>query len=311
MQYRDETWWTYLDGEMTSAESTAFDQSLTPEERQRLDHELRFECDLGEALSARVPCPRDTWAAAKAALKKATREQRRCPHWVRWSLLLGLPAVAGLIIIALGVFPGPTESEPAFLALNGKNVAEMEAHSQVADGVAGVRAFMEKCSLPIELDPADPLDGQSTPYKLLGAREDHFRGERVVQLFFDCEGHAAVLVIARGAGQAADEIGKAFAKGDIRAARAIGDVVVAVVGTDAPRDLIRVVGENWPAPEPEVTDGTESSPPSDDAEATAPDDGITRESAEAASEPPEAVPPAEAGPETPPALTDDVPSTIV
>lgn len=317
MQHRDETWWTYLDGEMTPAESAAFDQSLTAEERQRLERELLLERELGDVLSAPVPCPRDTWMAAKTAVKRSAREHRRRPRWVRWSLLAGLPVAALLGIGVLAVFPEQTEPQPLFMTLSGKNVSDIAAHSQVADGVAGVRALMQQCALPIALDPADPLDGETTPYRLVGAREDSSHGEKIVQLFFDCDGQAAVLVIAKGAGWAADEIGKAFAKGDIRAARTFGNVVVAVAGANAPRDLIHVVNDDWPAPEPMAADVDQASPSPNEPQVTTPVSETP--SQETPSEPekstedeaPVAVPPPEAGPESPPVIIDDYPSTLV
>ena len=319
MQHRDETWWAYLDGEMTPAESAAFDQSLTAEERQRLERELLLECELGDVLSAPVPCPRGTWMAAKTAVKRSARKHRKRPGWVRWGLLAGLPVAALLVIGVLAVFPEQREPQPLFMTLSGKNVSDIAAHSQVADGVAGVRALMQQCALPIALDPADPLDGETTPYRLVGAREDSSHGEKIVQLFFDCDGQAAVLVIAKGAGWAADEIGKAIAKGDIRirAARTFGNVVVAVAGANAPRDLIHVVNDDWPAPEPMEANVEQASSSPNEPQVTMPVSETP--SQETPSEPekstedeaPVAVPPPEAGPESPPVIIDDYPSTLV
>jgi hypothetical protein len=184
-------------------------------------------------------------------------------------LWVGIPLAACLVIVVLALFPDHRRAEPLFLALKEQDVLSVAAKSQVTDGVTGVRAFMEQRSLPVALNPADTLDGQIEPYRLIGAREDQFHGERVVQLFFDCDGEPAILVIAQNAGVVAGEIGKALANGMVRASRSIDGVVVAVVGANAPRDLIQVVNDQWPSVEetagqtPEETPQEEPAPTED------------------------------------------------
>jgi hypothetical protein len=254
---------------MTAAECAAFDRSLSHEERERVTNDIQLEAEIGDVLNARVACPKPAWKAALSGVRQERRAARRNIHGLRRNLWVGIPLAACLVIVVLALVPEHRHAEPSFLALREQDISSVAAKSQVSDGVTGVRAFMEQRSLPVALNPADALDGETTPYRLIGAREDQFYGERVVQLFFDCDGEPGILVIAQNAGLVAGEIGQALAKGKVRACRSFGGVVVAVVGANAPRDLIQVVSDHWPSAEetagqtPEETPQEEAAPAED------------------------------------------------
>ena len=290
MKPRDELWWAYVDRELTPAEASHVDEMISSEDRVRAAGDLAMEAELAEVLGAPVECPKHAWKAAVAAVKHEQRAVRRRARWTRWSLAACIPAAAMALILLLAFFPKQQPQQPSFLSLKGLDVSSVAAKSQVTDGVSGVRDFMARLELPVALDPADALDGQDRPYRLIGARNDTFNGERVVQLLFDCEGQPASIVIAQKAGNAAREIGKALASGTVRASRAFGDVVVAVVGADAPRDLIRVVDDHWPDPQEAMTPVSEPNVP----------EAPMQENASPAPEDPLGAPPAEAIVDTPP-----------
>jgi len=250
MKRHDEFWWAFLDGEMTPVESSQYEQSTTPGEREQLADDLALETELGEVLSAPVTCPDAAWKDATARIHARIHAERHFQQrGHRRYVWLAVPLAAAFVgAVYLGLFR-PNAPEPPFLTLNQRDVAAVAAMSEVSDGVSGVRAFMDKLSLPVMLNPADALDGQDTPYRLLGVCTDQYHNERVVQLLFDCEQEPATVVIAKNGGYAAQEIGKALAAGTVRASRSISDVVIAVVGPNAPHDLIRVVNDHWPEPQ--------------------------------------------------------------
>jgi hypothetical protein len=251
MKPQDELWWAFLDGGMSPAEAAKFDQALTPEDRERMTGDLNLETELAEVLGAPVSCPKDAWKTA-LRLVRAQKRTARPPRgaWSRRLLKASLP-LAAVLAISLAVYFGrEPQPQPLFLTLGERDASALAADSQVSEGVQGVRAFMTERALPVELDPAGSFDGENAQYRLLGAREDKFSGELIIQLLFDCDGEPAKVVITRKAGRAAAEIGKALAAGTIRASRSIDGVVIAVVGAGAPRDLIHVLGDDWPVPAP-------------------------------------------------------------
>lgn len=257
MKERDELWWANLDGETSPSEAVQFDRCLSHADRERNAGDLRMESALAEVLGAPVACPDDVWQRTLERVKQQERvehatSRRRATRWV-WR---AVPIAATLLIVcAVALNVNRPATKPGFLALKPGDVSGLAARSQVTGGVQGVRSFMKEHAIPVALDPSDPFDGSVTSHHLLGVREDAFEGERVVQLFFDCGGQPAMLIIAKEQGNAAKEIAKGLAKGSVSASRAIGDVLVAVVGTNAPSDLISVINDNWPdptaSPEPE------------------------------------------------------------
>lgn len=263
MKTRDEFWWAFLDGEMTSAESAQFDQSAAPEVRERLSGDLSMETELSEIFSAPVVCPKATWKAAVMRVQKQARAEERPARRLLRHAWLALPLAAMILMAVYASMAKPNQPpQPLFLSLKGQDITAVAAKSQVSDGITGVRAFMEQMALPVVLNPADDLDGQNAPYRLLGIRADQYRDERVVELLFDCEGEPASLIIVQKGGNAAWEIGKALAIGAVRASRSIGGVVVAVIGANAPRDLIHVVDDQWPEPKQAAAESApEETPP--------------------------------------------------
>jgi len=136
----------------------------------------------------------------------------------------------------------------------------------------------------------------------LGAREEHFANERVVELLFECEGQPAMVVIAQKGGEGAKEIEKAIAAGRVPATRSVAGVTIAVIGTNTSKDLIHVVDDQWPAP-PEAMKEESATPVIEPDSVTPPDATaapvvILPEETNTASPPEEA--PQEQAPEVPP-----------
>jgi len=265
MKERDELWWANLDGETSPSEAVQYDRCLSPEDRERNAGDLRMEAELAEVLGAPVACPDDIWQRTLERVKQQERvehatSRRRATRWV-WR---AVPVAASLLIVCAVAFnmnrPAP---KPPFLALKAGDLGGLAARSQVTGGVQGVRTFMKEHAMPLALDPSDPFDGSVTSHHLLGVREDAFQGEHVVQLLFDCGGQPAMLIIAKEQGNAAKEIAKGLAVGAVSASRAIGDVLVAVVGANAPSDLMSVLNDNWPQPDIAPAPSEEKAEPSE------------------------------------------------
>ena len=106
----------------------------------------------------------------------------------------------------------------------------------------------------IAFDPADSLAAEGAPYRLLSAHGAEYVGEEVVELMFYCGDQPAKMIIVNAGGNAAREIDRAVAKGRIRAARPVGNWMIALVGPQAPDDLLSLIREpEPPQPTPEVS----------------------------------------------------------
>jgi len=238
--------WAYLDGELSAAEAADFDRSLSEEERERLASEMQLEALLAERLSDTIVCPNHVWVDATARIKKVQRRPR-IRFWRRLTYgLIPLTAAALLLVILVLHRAQPTDSPvPQFLLLPEGDVSALAAHAQVSEAPSDVRDFLNQRAVQVSFDPANLLDSQETPYMLLGACENEFEGETLIELLFSCGEYPAKVVIVRQSGPAAEEVGKAIARGKVRASRPVGNSLIAVVGANAPADLLSFIAEPW------------------------------------------------------------------
>jgi hypothetical protein len=239
MNPRDERWWAYVDNEMSAMEAAEYDRSLSPEDRERAAADMQFETELGKALGAHVPCPKEAWHAALLSVRQAQKRRMKRLWRLSWIAAPLTAAAVGFIVLMVRGHSDPT---PLFLSLEGKDVDALASSSQVKDGVPGVRTFMRERSLPVTFNPAYASEGQSSPHQLLGAREDTFCDEPVTELLFNCGGEPAVLVLTYDGSAATKEISKGLAAGAVRNSRYVSGMLISVVGANAPPDLINAVG---------------------------------------------------------------------
>jgi hypothetical protein len=259
MKERDELWWANLDGEISPSEATEYDRCLSQDERRQNMDDLRMEAELAEILGVPVQCPDEVWRTALARVKEhehAARVSAKRRGMRRWFFVIAPAALAATLAVFVFFHSAPTPppilKKPVFLAIEANDVSGFAARSQITNGVEGARSLVKKRAPSVDLDPKDPFDGAVTPYRLLGAREDAYNGEQVVQLLFDCKGEPAMVVIAREQGAAAKEIANGLAEGTVSSSRAIGDVLVAVVGAHAPSGLLSVLSDKWSNPAEEA-----------------------------------------------------------
>lgn len=242
---RDEQRWSaYIDGEMSASESAAFDEALLPEEREQLHADIQIETELAELLGTRVACSEKAWRDAmgrvnqhRRAHEPAARKLRR--YFFRLAPLAALGAAAVLVLVFRAPIP-----DVQFLSLTDEDVSALATPPQVSESVEKARNFLAERAVHVDLDPLNLLDTATTPYALLKPQDCKYRGELVVELLFRCaDDGPAKVVIARRGGPAAGEIGRSLAQGKVRAARTVGNFLIALIGKSAPKDLIGIVDD--------------------------------------------------------------------
>ncbi len=251
----DILWSAYLDGELSAAEASRFNQSLSPSERQRLADEMRLETALADALSRGSRCPTDVWDHAKAAVL-----QRAAPHPnifqrpLRWKDLL---AFAALIAIVASAYTGfqMLNKLPSFLETPERHVADLQREAEIpGNDLSRVNAYFQSHGFAIDIHPGAKGFDEPPHHRreLLGAREAEFHGESVMEVLFDCCGVPTKIVVAPKDSAAASAITKAAAAGKVQESRAIGDYVAAVVGWHRAGNLLDFVGPESPSGTPKV-----------------------------------------------------------
>ena len=77
--------------------------------------------------------------------------------------------------------------------------------------------------------------------RLLGAREQRYENEPVLELLYECCGEPVRLIVAKVGGAAAKQLTAGVAMGQVQASRQVGEYVAAVVGRHRMDGLIRAV----------------------------------------------------------------------
>jgi hypothetical protein len=230
-----------MDGELSASEASAFDQSLTSEERERLTDEIALERALVELLGTDAPCPKDTWGRIQAQVgREWVRGQR--PAARRW-LRVGAGLAAALLVAAVGVLLLQSRVvEPAFLRVAEADVAALAATAEVGGDLGKVRDFLVDHGFEVDLKPpAREPEGTGHTTRLLGVREGVYGRDSTVELLFDCCGEPMKLILARQNGPAAKAIGQGLATGLVQTSEPVGPYVAAVVGSHQSPGLVEYV----------------------------------------------------------------------
>lgn len=248
-QHREHLWQAYIDGELSAAEASEFEESLTPDERELLAADVCFERRLGEKLSHPLGIPEDIWQrtlskveAAQAAESPA--KPRGIGRWTWGAMTLAAAAVIAFLIT--GSLTDYRVLGPPSIVMAAADVQALEAQAETAPTLDALRAFLDDAGVDVDvaldLDNLYAVHAQGHSMRFLGAGSENFGGERVIEMYFDCCHEPAKVLIAERGSPAAAAITNAFGNaGHVQALRDTGDYVVAVVGKHQAHDLIDTV----------------------------------------------------------------------
>ena len=237
---RDKLWNAYLDGELPASEAAAFDQSLSQDERKRLEGEMAFERACADALGKDAACPDDVWQRTLDALPENAATDPTPFPWY-WKPVAALAATMLVVIslFAIRVNMAP----PTFLELAELNVNTLEATNQLSQPTfAELNGFLADRNLDVALMP--PKAGHH-PIRLLGARESTYQNEKVVEVLFSCCDKPMKVAIVPQGGDAAEAVGKALGDGVVKASRPVGSQLAVSVGRHESPKLLSYLTDNW------------------------------------------------------------------
>ena len=235
----------YLDGELSAAEASRFDSSLTPEERGRLAAEMRLESAMAEALCKNAECPAAVWDRVKGQVAAAGRPSHTgvSRKWVN----LGLASAASLLLVLAAAFAFSQQRIPAFLTVANDSVENYEESSETSDNLDAIQGYLDAHRLGLTVaNWQHGHGGHGSKTDLIGAREEMYHGEPVVELLVECCGEPLKIVMAPAGSDAANAIGKAMAKpkkSDVQTWEHFDNYVVALVGTHRARNLLEFIEE--------------------------------------------------------------------
>ncbi len=237
---RDKLWNAYLDGELPASEAAAFDQSLTPAERKRLQGEFTFERVCAEALSRDAACPDDVWQRTLNALPAGAGLTPTTFPWY-WKPVAALAATM-LVVISLFAIRVNT-APPEFLELTELNTLTLGNTNQLGEPtLAKLNAFLEDRNLDVALTP---IAQGHHPLRLIGAREAVYHNEKIVELLFSCCDKPVKVALVPQGGEAAEAVGKALGDNFVKASRPVGSQLAVMVGRHSSPKLLSYLTDTW------------------------------------------------------------------
>jgi len=242
-QDKDRLWMAYLDGELTPAESAAFDAGLTPEERDRLAAEMHFESALAEALRGDVKCPDHVWRRAQVLVRNAGKARRRRVRlW--WGAAFAAAAALVLSVFQPGLLPdGGANGTPHVLAAVPSTMAEFEARSEVPPTLEAVDAYLERNGIHLQLASLETVPHVAGGHvhgtmTLVGACEGDCPHHTMQALMFNCCGKPVRLLLAPLGSGGAGMLQMANQNHEVQRMAVVGAYLAAVVGEHPAPGLI-------------------------------------------------------------------------
>ncbi|MFA6243994.1 MAG: hypothetical protein WC655_23835 [Candidatus Hydrogenedentales bacterium] len=238
----DRMWSAYLDGELGASEASEFDRGLTVSEKRRMAGEVVLERALADVLGRGAACPEAVWARLRETIQAESKpEQQNTPStWPSWGRMLAVAAVVVLTVAGLVVKTQSPRGD--FVLMAEKDVGQLQQASRVrGHSLQDVNEYVHEHGFAFDVLPIDNDGSRHHWRELLGARESHYRGEKVMELFFDCCGKPLKVVVAPKNGAAARHIGEALARGELQASRPAGEYVTALVGRHRAAALLDLV----------------------------------------------------------------------
>lgn len=256
---REHLWQAYLDGELSVTEMAEFEQSLTPEDQNRLTAEKRFESGLAERLAEDAACPDDVWERTKAILAQAqalendtvTRFPAGSIRRRSWMWGAATLTAAACVAFILTIFsPSGTSDTSPVVILAAETVDELAKQSETDHDAESVHQFINEHGYDLDLNREDSLGMAAVHYgiEVVGAREETIKGDPVVEMLFGCCEYPVKVIMAKRDSSAARYIGQAAGAGsDIQATRIINDkYIAAVVGKHPAHGLLDIFANQHP-----------------------------------------------------------------
>ena len=204
----NELWMAHLDGELTAAESAALEAKLSPEQRQRLAAERRFEAALGDVLTEGEGCPDLLWKRLTQQIEESAGPKRGgSTAGTRW--FFPLTAAAAVLLVALGAWWVQGETMPAAFHMEAANAAELsvEVLPSVGADEKAVQTFLARAGIPVRVQNMEAFNAVSHhPVALLGVGETEVADGPVTELLFTCCGKPTRVILAAADSPAAREM---------------------------------------------------------------------------------------------------------
>ena len=241
-------WQAYLDGELSTSEITAFEGTLSPDERDQLAAEVLLERGIGERLSQGAECPEHLWRRVKNEIAGRSGFGRRYRR-VLWGSA-SLAAAASIAFVAAIYGPGLLRYAPGIpegssaVVMAAETIEELQATSTVDPDRDSVQAFLDDHHVDLRLlEKANDLPMAAIHHDIIivGAREITVNGDKTLELLFGCCGRPVKLILAKQGTRAAEIIGAAASKnGQVQNTRHVGDYFTAVVGGHRAHGLLDI-----------------------------------------------------------------------
>lgn len=253
-------WIAYLDGELSAGEAAAFDASMTPAERDRIEKEQRLECALAERLAGCECCPELVWKRVQTLVHQRGAGKR---GWRAFRTVAAAAAAALAIVAAYSVL-WPARAQD-FTVMAATTVDELEplCAREVPADEQNVASFLAERGIPLEIADLNAWNrSHHHKVELLGVHECRYQGEPVIEILFACCRQPAKAVLVRADGAAAAHLREAAGQDGthVKVARVMGDRLVGIISRHhaeefldvlhmAPERLIRAP-QLLPAPDP-------------------------------------------------------------
>lgn len=239
---RNEKLWTpYIDNELSVSEALAFEQSLSPADRRRLEAEKRLEAALGPRLAGSQDCPDAVWEALRAKLGSRPPEGRAAPKRV-WRGI-ALLAAAAAIVLGAGQLWSVMSSGGAPGMVPPTTIAELAKLSETPATPEAVQAFLDRNAVPWTVQ-AFPFyaEGSHHRVELVGAAMMAYDGEPLPTVLMSCCGEPAEVIIARDGTPAAERLRGGQRTGEIQELRASGGYLAGMISRHPSHDVLDALG---------------------------------------------------------------------
>ena len=229
---KDLLWQAYIDGEMTACEAAEFEQSLNPQELDRLTGEMRFESALSDNLTAKMSCPQSAWSRIQKELSDAGMDIPKTIPFYRTPAFYGsIGALAAAVVLMFTVMNKPLNSAeltvPVDIPLNLTAGTENELNSFFTDN-------------GINIHVAEPPDAYHN-IELKGMRYASFAGEDIVELYYTCCGKPVDIMLVKKGSKAEEALASDVNKSRIQAIKDVGDYRAALLSIHPSSDVLALV----------------------------------------------------------------------